>query len=349
VLAYRMTAPGSAELVEVPTPDPGPGQVRLDVLAAGVCHSDLAVLHGGAAARWSLPFTLGHETCGRVAALGDGVTDLSVGAQVVVHAPFGCGVCPRCVTGRTNYCDRRASLAAAGLGLGLDGGMAEAMVVDRARVVSAAGLDPVAASTLTDAGLTSFHAVHGSREVLAEPDALAVVIGVGGLGHLAIGVLREFGTTVVAVDTREEALVLARECGADVAVLPVDAPAAVPAPGASVVFDFAGAPSSLDLAVSLLRTAGELVVVGSGGGSLTVSKPGVLPQGAVVRVPFWGSRPELEAVVGVARGGALTPRTTTFALTDADRALAQLHEGRLLGRAVLVPARSQRAAQPPST
>lgn len=340
MLAYRMTAPGTAELVDVPLPEPGPGQVRLDVLAAGVCHSDLAVLHGGAAAAWTLPFTLGHETCGRVAALGEGVDDLALGEQVVVHAPFGCGHCPRCRAGRTNYCDRRASLPAAGLGLGLDGGMAEAVVVDRARLVSAAGLDPVAAATLTDAGLTSFHAVHDSRAALAEPDALAVVIGVGGLGHLAIGILRELGTpSVVAVDTREEALDLARECGADVAVTPSDAPAAVPAPGAAVVFDFAGAQSSLDLAVSLLRTAGELVVVGSGGGALTVSKPGVLPAGAVLRVPFWGSRDQLEAVVGVARGGVLTPRTTTYPLTDADRAFDDLRGGRLLGRAVLVPSR----------
>lgn len=344
MLAYRMTAPGSAELVDVPTPDPGPGQVRLDVLAAGVCHSDLAVLHGGAAARWRLPFTLGHETCGRVAAVGDGVEDLAVGEQVVVHAPHGCGHCPRCAAGRTNDCDERASLPAAGLGLGLDGGMAEAMVVDRARAVSAEGLDPVVAATLTDAGLTSFHAVRSSREALAEPDALAVVIGVGGLGHLAIGLLRAAGVAcVVAVDTREEALGLARECGADLAVLPGDAATAVgsrSSRGAAVVFDFAGAQSSLDLAVSLLATAGELVVVGSGGGSLTVSKPGALPSGAVVRLPFWGSRPELEAVVEVARGGALAPRTTVYDLTDADRALSDLQGGRLLGRAVLVPAGS---------
>lgn len=342
MLAYRMTAPGSAALVEVPDPDPGPGQVRLEVLAAGVCHSDLTVLHGGAAAAWELPFTLGHEVCGRVAARGAGVEDLRVGEQVVVHAPYGCGRCARCAAGRTNYCDARETLPAAGLGLGVDGGMAEAMVVDVHRVVPATGLDPVAAATLTDAGLTSFHAVDGSREALGEPDAIAVVIGVGGLGHLAIGILRALGgPSVIAVDTRAEALDLARECGADVAVLPPDAPAAVAAArsaGADVVFDFAGAQSSLDLALTLLRTAGELVVVGSGGGTTTVSKPGVLPVGGRIRLPFWGSRPELEAVVRTAREGALHARTTVYDLADADRAFEHLREGRLLGRAVLVPA-----------
>ncbi|MFC5063838.1 alcohol dehydrogenase catalytic domain-containing protein [Actinomycetospora atypica] len=341
MIAYRMVAPGRAGLTEVPTPEPGPAEVRLDVLAAGVCHSDLAVLDGGAGAAWALPFTLGHEVCGRVAALGAEVEGLRVGQQVVVHAPYGCGGCPRCSRGRTNYCDHRRTLPAAGLGLGVDGGMADALVVDRHRVVDAEGLDPVVAATLTDAGLTSFHAVEGSREALSESGAIAVVIGVGGLGHLAIGILRALGgVTVVAVDTREEALDLARECGADAAVGPADAPAAVAAArgsGADVVFDFAGAQSSLDLAVSLLRTAGELVVVGSGGGSVAVSKPGVLPSGARLRLPFWGSRPELAAVVDLARGGGLTARTTAFALADADRAFDQLRRGRMVGRAVLVP------------
>lgn len=87
-----MTAAG---LVEVADPVPGPGQARIDVLAAGVCHSDLHVLDSGAGSGWALPFTLGHEICGRVAAVGPGVADLVVGDRVVVHAPYGCGRCAR--------------------------------------------------------------------------------------------------------------------------------------------------------------------------------------------------------------------------------------------------------------
>jgi alcohol dehydrogenase, propanol-preferring len=340
-----MTGAGRAGLVAMADPIPGPGQVRLDVLAAGVCHSDLHVLDSGAGSGWALPFTLGHEICGRVAALGPGVEDLAAGDQVVVHAPYGCGRCARCAAGVTNYCDRRRSLPAAGVGLGIDGGMADAVLVDRERLVPASGLDPLEAATLTDAGLTSFHAVAGCREALAEPGAVAVVVGVGGLGHLAVGILRALTAAhVVAIDTRDEALELAERCGAGSVARPGAAVAGVAAAsegrGADVVLDFAAAQASLDLAVSLLRTAGELVVVGSGGGSIAVTKPGSLPAGARLRLPFWGSRAELAEVVELARCGRLSIRATAYGLADADRAFDELRRGRVVGRAVLVPNRA---------
>lgn len=339
--AYRMTGPGRAGLVSVPDPEPGPGEVRLDVLAAGICHSDLNVLDHGVGAGWPLPMTLGHEICGRVAALGAGVEGLEIGSQVLVHAPLGCGRCDRCVQGRTNYCDERDRLSVAGVGLGVDGGMADAVLVSQERLVPADGLDPVAAATLTDAGLTSFHAIKGCAADLADPGSVAVVIGVGGLGHLAIGLLHALHPArVVAVDTREAARQLARDRGADVAVAPDEAAAAVAAVagrGADVVLDFAGAQTSIDLAASLLRTAGVLVLVGSGGGVLRVAKPGVLRTGFRLQLPFWGSRTELAAVVDLARHGGLAPHTTVFPLADADRAFDEVRGGRLTGRAVLVP------------
>ncbi len=167
--AYRMLAPGVARLVEVPVPDPGPGQVRVDVVAAGLCHSDLHVIDGGVAASWRLPFTLGHEVCGTVAELGTGVTTCAVGDQVVVHAPWGCSTCARCVAGEPNYCDRRAALPAAGIGLGVDGGMADALVVDATRLVPVPGIDAATAAVLADAALTSFHALSGVRDLLVPP------------------------------------------------------------------------------------------------------------------------------------------------------------------------------------
>ncbi|QJY50661.1 alcohol dehydrogenase catalytic domain-containing protein [Pseudonocardia broussonetiae] len=340
-----MVEPGRAALVDVGVPEPGPGQVRLDVLAVGICHSDLHVVDHGAGAAWALPFTLGHEICGRVAALGAGVEGPAVGAQVVVHAPVGCGRCPRCVQGRTNYCDERRTLPAAGVGLGVDGGMAAALVVGQERLVAADGLDPALAATLTDAGLTSFHAVEGCRDALAAAGSVAVVIGVGGLGHLAIGILRAAGASrIVAVDTREEALDLGRWAGADVAVAPAGAEAAVRGAsggrGADAVLDFAAVQSSLDLVAVLLRTAGELVVVGSGGGVLPVTKPGPLPSGAGIRLPFWGSRKELVEVVELARAGAVRARTRTFGLGEAEEAFDELRRGAIVGRAVLVPDRA---------
>ncbi|MFJ9778830.1 alcohol dehydrogenase catalytic domain-containing protein [Amycolatopsis sp. NPDC101161] len=342
--AFRLTGPGTARLDEVATPVPGPGQVRLDVLAAGVCRSDLAVLERVEALGYPLPFTFGHEICGRVAAVGPGVPEFAPGDEVVVHAPVGCGRCDRCARGETNYCDDGHESGATGFGLGLDGGMADAVVVDAARLVPSAGLEPAHAAVLADAGLTSYHAVAGSLSRLAGEDAVAVVIGVGGLGHVAVSILRaRTRATVVAVDIREPALELARTLGADrTATLGSGAGevrAATGGRGADVVFDFAAAQSTADLAPSLLRKGGDLVIVGSGGGVVPVTKPGSLPAGSRVRLPFWGSRDELAEVVALAREGLLPVRTEEFGLAAAPEVFDRLRAGEIVGRAVLTPVR----------
>jgi propanol-preferring alcohol dehydrogenase len=104
-----------------------------------------------------------------------------------------------------------------------------------------------------------------------------------------------------------------------------------------VVLDLVGSTETLELAAGVLRPAGELVVVGSGGGRLVVSKPGVLPAGARVRLPFWGSRPELVEVVELARRGLLEVATETLPLAEAAEAFDRLRRGEVVGRLVLVP------------
>ncbi|WP_460347236.1 alcohol dehydrogenase catalytic domain-containing protein [Actinoallomurus acanthiterrae] len=109
-------------------------------------------------------FTLGHEAAGRVAAVGAAVTGIAVGDAVVVYGPWGCGRCRRCSAGRENYCDRRATLTWAGMGLGRDGGMADYVLVPSARHLETIGdLDPAQAAPLSDAGLTPYHAIQRRR------------------------------------------------------------------------------------------------------------------------------------------------------------------------------------------
>ncbi|HEX4791999.1 MAG TPA: alcohol dehydrogenase catalytic domain-containing protein, partial [Actinospica sp.] len=212
VKAVQYRAVGAEpEVVTVPDPEPGPGQILLKVTAAGVCHSDIAVMGWPTEALpYELPLTLGHEGAGTVAALGQGVTGLELGESMAVYGPWGCGLCAMCAQGKENYCLDAARLGIFPPGLGAPGAIAEYLIVDDKRhLVPLGDLDPVATVPLTDAGLTPYHAVRRSWPKL-DPTATAVVIGIGGLGHLAVQILK--ATTparVVAVDSRKEAMELA--------------------------------------------------------------------------------------------------------------------------------------------
>ncbi|GAA2435248.1 NAD(P)-dependent alcohol dehydrogenase [Actinomadura vinacea] len=338
--AYRLYAPHDARLVEIDEPEPGLGEVLLRVLAAGVCHSDLNVHDGLAGAAWDLPYTLGHEVCAEVVAQGPGVSGPAPGERVLVHGPLGCGSCRRCAAGDENICVRRPSTAF-GIGLGTDGGMADLLVTDARRLVPAGALDPVAAAPLTDAALTSMHAVSSCRPPV-EGDTV-VVVGAGGLGHLAIQILRALtAATVVAVDVRPEARELAADCGAHhVADAGADVDRIVRkvsgGRGADAVLDFVVTPPTVEMSASLLSTAADLVLVGSGGGEVRISKPGTLPPDTRVSVPSWGTRDELARLVALAQGGDIATETTAFPLDAADTAFAELRRGGVRGRAVLVP------------
>ncbi|MEU9455104.1 NAD(P)-dependent alcohol dehydrogenase [Streptomyces sp. NPDC048277] len=347
--AVRLTRWGGRPvLTELPQPTPTGEQVLVRVEAAGLCRSDLHVADaapGGLPYR--IPFTLGHEIAGRVLERGPRAVGPAVGERVAVYGPWGCGRCANCAAGAENYCDRRPDLdrelAGTGAGLGRDGGMADTVLVPSGRLLVPVGdLDAAQAAPLTDAGLTAYHAVTAAGRPLAD-GASVVVLGVGGLGHLAVQILRATTTAqVLAVDVREEALALADACGAHFAtLLRTDTVRVLRArtggTGAVAVLDFAGSRSSLELAVAVLRAGGELVVVGSGGGELTVRKPGALPPGTRISLPFWGTLPELERVLALAREGALRVEVERYALSSAPEAFERLRAGTVRGRAVVVP------------
>lgn len=335
--AFRFEAWGAAPaLHDVEAPVPRGGEVLVRVLAAGACHSDLHVIDAAEGAMpFRPPFTLGHEIAGRVEALGPETAGIKVGADVVVYGPWGCGTCERCAAGADNYCDRRRELGWAGVGLGRDGGMADYVLVPDARhLVPGGGLSPSQAAPLTDAGLTPYHAVNVLTELRA--GSRVAVIGVGGLGHLAVQILRAITPArVFAVDIREAALELAHESGAELTTLVKPDTHKVLA-GVDAVLDFVGSDSTLALATASLRAGGELVIVGSGGGQLTVGKGGRLPAGVRVSLPFWGTRPELSEVLALARAGRLRVAVEEFPLSAVDEALARLRAGAVRGRAVLV-------------
>lgn len=340
--ALQLTSWGKpAELRDVAMPKPDAGQVVIAIAGAGACHSDLHLMDWPPGKLpWKVPFTLGHENAGWVHAMGPGVTGLAIGDAVLVYGPWGCGRCEPCRLGRENYCDRAADLPAAGGGLGFDGGMAEYMLVPSARFLVPIGdLDPILAAPLADAALTPYHAIATSRGRLV-PGASAVVIGAGGLGQMAIQILKATtGARVIALDTDRGKLEIARRFGADECIPSgPDAEASVRSMtgGAQLVLDMVGSDATLALGAKLLRAEGRLVIVGLAGGTLPVDFF-ALPYGAEVATSYWGTITELMELVALARQGRIVLEVESFTLDEAMTAYAKLRRGELRGRAVIVP------------
>jgi alcohol dehydrogenase, propanol-preferring len=332
-----------AELRDVPVPEPGPGQVLVKVGGAGACHSDLHLMEAPPNGRpLRLPFTIGHENAGWVEKLGAGATGFAPGDPVIVYGPWGCGICANCRVGMENYCERSDGPRGGGLG-GIDGGMAPYLLVPATRFLIPLGaLDPREAAPLADAALTSYHAVRRSLDVLG-PGSTAVVIGAGGLGQMAIQILRALSsaTTVVAVDTAEDKLATAKRLGADEALLSNDEAVTrikemTRGQGAQLVLDMVGVNQTLQLAGQVARVRGHLTIVGLGGGTLPVSFFG-LPYECSVASPYWGFIPELMDVVSLAQAGKIRMLVEYFPLERAGEAYQLLREGKLEGRAVITP------------
>lgn len=335
-------------LVEVDDPTPGPGQVVIRVGGAGACHSDLHLMRefDTGLLPWNPPFTLGHENAGWVHALGSGVTGWEIGQAVAVYGPWGCGTCQHCRVGIETYCENTsaAPVPSGGGGLGLDGGMAEYMLIPHVRHLVALpdGLEPASAAPLTDAGLTPYHAVRRSWGKLP-PDSTAVVIGAGGLGHLAVQILKATtAARIIAVDVRDEALELARLCGADEILnsAPDTAQlirAATGGRGADVVLDFVGSDSTLALGAAAARMLGDLTIVGIAGGTLPISFFSIGYE-VSVQTTYWGSRPELVEVLELAARGLVQPTVTTVPLDQALDAYRLMEAAQVTGRIVVDPA-----------
>ncbi|PUA79378.1 NAD(P)-dependent alcohol dehydrogenase [Nocardioides currus] len=341
-----------AVLREVERPDPGPGEVLVQVGGAGACHSDLHLMHEFSEGQlpWSPPFTLGHENAGWVHTLGPGVSGLDPGQPVAVVGAWGCGTCARCRADLETYCDHpeRTSAPGGGGGLGLDGGMAEFLLVPDARHLVALpdGLDPVRAAPLTDAALTPYHAVRRSWGKLT-PGSTAVVIGAGGLGHLGVQVLRATtAARIIAVDPRDTARALAERGGADLVLAPGDdvvdqVREATGGLGADVVLDFVGADDTLRAGAAMCRQMADLTIVGLGGGALPVSFFGV-PYEVSVQSTYWGNRRELVEVLQLAARGLVDAEVRVFGLDEAVTAYELLEVGAIDGRAVVSPSTEYR-------
>ncbi|HLS69119.1 MAG TPA: NAD(P)-dependent alcohol dehydrogenase [Kiloniellales bacterium] len=340
--AVRYTTPGQPEIVDLPKPEPQAGQVLLKIAGAGVCHSDLHVLDGEVGIPG--PFTLGHENAGWIAGLGSGVTGWKEGDAVAVYGPWGCGACRTCQTSSENYCENHASIPALGGGLGTDGGMAEYMLVPSSRLLVPLGdLDPVAAAPLSDAALTPYHAIKRALPLLT-PDATVLVIGIGGLGHMALQILQAMTPArLIAADIDDSKLEHARQLGVEDCLNTRDSEEAIARirdlagpRGITLALDVVGAQQTVDLCSAVVGRASRISILGLAGGVLHygANRP---PYGCEVTIPYWGTRTELMEVVALARSGLIRSEVETYPLEEAKDVYQRLREGRIRGRAVLVP------------
>jgi propanol-preferring alcohol dehydrogenase len=335
--AVRFHGAGRPVTIEdVERPEPGPGEVLIDIAAAGVCGTELHFLDGLLTPART-PITLGHEVAGVVAELGEGVSGVAVGDRVAVHYLHACHECAHCRAGDDHLCDAPLGF----LAFVTDGGFAESVVVPASAAVPVPeGVDLPTAATLCCSGTTALHAVDVAG-VSARDEA--VVYGVGGVGLALVQVLREAGARVTAVARSRSRLDLARQMGAAVTVdaSREDVAAAVREAtggrGADVVFELVGTKATGAAALASLGKRGTLVYVGYSFDTVEISPLSlVVPEQRIV-TSVGNRRAELVAALDFAARGRLVTTVTTHPLDDAPRVLDDLRAGRVVGRAVLVP------------
>ncbi len=339
--------------VDQPTPQPTGSQVLIKVKAAGVCHSDLHIWEGGYDLGHgrkplslrdrgvSLPRTMGHETVGEVLAFGpDAKTvagDLKIGDVALVYPWIGCGKCEVCLAGDENMCLKPASL-----GVYCDGGYADHMTVPHPKyLLNLKGLDPVTAAPYACSGVTTYSAL---KKVEADFKTPIVIIGAGGLGLMALSLLKAMGgkgAIVVDIDARKRE---AAEAAGALATVDGSAPDALEQlaqkAGGPIraVIDLVGNAKTTQLGFDCLSKGGKLVIVGLFGGGATWALPLIPIKALTIQGSYVGNLRETQELLDLVRSKKIAPSPVTpMPLARANEALVDLQKGRLVGRAVLTP------------
>ncbi len=336
--------------VDVATPKPEGTQVLLKVKAAGVCHSDLHIWEGGYDLGHgrkplslkdrgvSLPLTMGHETVGEVVAFGPEAKGVAVGDVRLVYPWLGCGECATCKAGDENMCIVKPN----SIGVYCDGGYADHITVRHPRyLLDLKGLDPVTAAPYACSGVTTYSAIKKLESVLNQP---IVIFGAGGLGLMALSILKAMGgkgAIVVDIDASkrkaaEQAGALASVDGAAPdALQQLMSKAGGPILGA---IDLVGNAATAQLGFDCLSKGGKLVMVGLFGGGAPWALPLIPIKAITIQGSYVGNLRETQELIDLVREKKIAPiPVTRLQLGQVDAALNDLKKGKLVGRAVLVP------------
>lgn len=323
-------------------------EVVLEMVAAGVCHTDLHVRDGGvdlghgkrleyAERGVNLPKTLGHENVGRVIAAGPNAGEIDASKNYVIYPWCGCGHCEVCQTGAENLC-----MTPQFLGIHADGGYATQIRIAHPRyLIDIGDLDPEQAAPLACSGLTTYAALKKLGDAPAKQPAL--LIGAGGLGLTCMQLLKAQGMMApVVADIDPEKRAAALEAGAHAVVDPADpevlaaiSKACRGAPTAAI--DFVNAEKTAELAFNALGKGGTLVTVGLFGGAAPWPLPLITLKSVKIHGSYVGSLTEFKELMELAKSGAMKPiPSKSFPLDEAENVLNALEAGGILGRAILV-------------
>lgn len=334
------------EKIERPTPVPQGTEVLVKLKFCGVCHSDVHIRDGyfdlGGGKRLQMsergmapPVTLGHEPYGTVIAAGPDAIDVPLGADRLVFPWIGCGECVRCHEGADNFC-----MAPRMIGIQRPGGYADHLLVPHPRyLIDAGGIDPVWAATLSCSGLSTYSAVSKLKPI--PNDEWVAVMGAGGLGLSAIGMLRAFGhEKILSIDIDAAKLQAAEAAGAAATLngRDVDVAQKLKAITGGALYgavDFVGSSETANVALAALRKGGKLILVGLFGGEIQLSIASTILRAVTVQGSHLGSVAELNAVVALARAGKMKPiPIETRSLAQVSRTLDELKAGKIVGRVV---------------
>ncbi len=309
--AWRFTTTNEPlTLDDIPEPQPGPGEVVLDIKAAGICHSDVGAMTdpGWLALIPNRPIVIGHEIAGVVSAVGEGVTDVRVGDRV--------GVCPTASDSAPGY--------------GRDGGFTYKHRAPAGDVVPMPdGLSFELAALGTDAGMTSYHAVVAQGGVKAG-DTVGI-IGLGGLGQIGARVAVVKGAEVHVAEINRAVWPLAEEIGA---ASVTDKASDWAGRDFDVVVDFAGFGTTTAEALGAIRRDGRVVIVGMGAMEITLHTMDVILKQAQIYGSNGGTKADVAAVYELLASGAVRPVVTDVGFDDIPRAIEDLKEHRVTGRIV---------------
>jgi NAD+-dependent secondary alcohol dehydrogenase Adh1 len=319
----------------------GPVDVVVKIGAAGLCRTDLHIQEGQWAEKSEveLPYTPGHENAGWIHEVGSGVTNVEVGDTVIVHPFIACGLCRACRRGDDMHCENGSFP-----GLDRDGGFAEFLFTSARSVVKLdPSLEPASIAALADAGLTAIHAVKKAIPILG-PGTRAVVIGAGGLGHIGIQCLKAMTPAeIIVVDPNEKALALAGELGAD-HTLKVEGQSHIETVkeltdglGAEAIIDFVGENGAVEDGVAMIRDGGFYYVIGYGQ-NIDIPTIDVISREISFIGNLVGTYVDLQDLMTLTAQGQVTLHTSTYPLDAINDAMADLDQGRLQGRGILVPA-----------